>query len=72
MAFNYGSDSISYSVALLVQEGPYKDSAGKRHCTPELKPFGTKIKVNTCTCNNFVLGRLKKMEKLGFYMYMYL
>ena len=35
-----------------------------------LKPFGTKIKVSTCT--NFVLGRLKKkmmmmmMEKLGF------
>ena len=30
-----------------------------------LKPFGTKIKVNTCT--NFVLGRLKKkIEKSQF------
>ena len=30
-----------------------------------LKPFGTKVKVDTCT--NFMLGRLKvKMEKSGF------
>ena len=33
------------------------------------KPFGTKIKVNTCT--NFVLGRLKKMEKSGFCNFTY-
>ena len=35
------------------------------------KPFGTKIKVNTCT--NFMLGRLKKkMEKSGFCNFTYI
>ena len=38
-----------------------------------LKPFDTKIKVNTCA--NFVLARLKKkkkmMEKLGFSNFTY-
>ena len=50
--------SDQYIVALLIQEGPYKDFAGERHC-----PL---IKVNTCT--NFVLDRLKnrKMEKSRF------
>ena len=44
-------------LALLVQEGPTKIPLANGTAHGNLKPFGTKVKVNTST--NFVLSRLK-------------
>ena len=46
-----------YIVALLVQEGPCKDSTGKRHCTWEFESVWYKNQGECFT--NFVLGHLK-------------
>ena len=59
---------LLYTRLQIRERGPTKIPFVKGISHGNKKPFGTKIKVNTCT--NFVLGRLKKkkkkMEKSGF------
>ena len=51
MTFNYTEVLVYCSLTTLVKGTAHRNN----------KPFGTKIKVNTCT--NFVLGHLKKKKK---------